>query len=81
MEKRPRSRSGTGVLTRHEEGNHDMRNFLVLEGLSITVGLLHEGFNHIWFVVLQKVYQYQMLRKMQLLLTSPPARRFLIMST
>lgn len=58
-----------------------MCDFLVLEGFSVTVGLLHEGFNHIRFVVLQKVYQYQLLRKMQVLLTSPPARRFLIMST
>jgi len=41
------------VLTSHEESNHDVGDFLVVEKTAIAVFLLHKGGNHV-VLVLQK---------------------------
>lgn len=39
------------MLSCHEKGNHDVRDFMVTERSAITVFLIHQGGDHVRFVL------------------------------
>ena len=46
----PGTGSRAGVLAGHEKGNHDVSDFVVLEGLAVTVLLVEKGSDHVVFI-------------------------------
>lgn len=55
MKKSPGAGGGTGVLASHQEGDHDVGNFAIVESPAILVrALIHKSTKHVEFTLQEK---------------------------